>query len=96
MFLTVVNPTDDGHYRVHKRLVVHAVLAMEVDGLRIGAMKQIIGIYRRILIAKESEDALALLVSNTTEALFRLVLILLNQRLVDIELLCTIISKSSA
>ena len=92
MFLAVVYPADDWYHRVHKRLVVHAVLAMEMDSLRIGTMKQVIGVYCRVLVAKESEDALALLVSNTTEALFRLVLILLDQRLVNIEFLNAVLS----
>ena len=70
MLLTVVNPADDGHYRVHKRLVVHAVFAMEMDGLWIYLMKHVVGIYCCVLIAKESVDVLALLVGGTLEALF--------------------------
>ena len=92
MLLAVVNPADDGHHRVHKRLVVHAVLPMEVQGLRINAMEQVVGVYRCVLVAKESVDTLALLIVDALEALFRLVLILLDQRLVDVELLHAVLS----
>ena len=93
MLLLVVNPADNGHYRVHKRLVVHAVLSVKVDSLRIYFTKHIVSIYRGILVAKESVDVGQLVVSNATEALLRLVFIFLDQCLVHIELLNAIQSR---
>ena len=70
MLLTVVNPSDDGDDTVHEALVVHAVLAMEADGLRIDATEQVEGVDGGVLIAKETVYALAVFVVNAQETLF--------------------------
>ena len=49
-----------------------------------------IGVYRRVLVAKQSVDALAVLVVKVLEAVFRLILVFLDERLVHIELLYTV------
>ena len=90
MLLAVVNPTNDRYHAVHERLVVHAVFAVEMDSLWIDTMKQVVGVYRRVLVAEETIDAVQLVVGDTLEALFRLILVLLDQCFVNIEFLDTI------
>ena len=92
MLLTVVNPTDDGYYRVHKALVVHAMLTVETDGLRIVFTEHVVGVYRGVFIAKETIDTLLLFRGDAFKALLRLLLILLDEGLVDVKLLYPVLS----
>ena len=88
MLLTVVNPSDDGQHRMHERAVVHAVLAMETDGLRIVLTEEVIGMHQRIFVAEETEHMCRLaVVAGMQEVLLGQRAILLHQRLVHVELL---------
>ena len=69
-FLLIVNPADDGDDGVHEALVVHAVFAMEMGGLRILLMEQVIGVDCCVFITEEPVDTLAVLVGQPLEALF--------------------------
>ena len=83
--LAVIDPADDGQDAVHERAVVHAVLAVEADGLRIVLMEQAEGVDQIVLVAEEAEHAAAVLVVKTLEAPFGHLPVLLDQGLVDIE-----------
>ena len=72
---------------MHETLVVHAVLPVESDGLRVVFVKEVVGVHRCVLIAEEAEDAPLLLVVHTAEAELCRLLIGLHQRLCHHEVL---------
>ncbi len=92
VLLAVVDPSDHGHDSMHKRVVVHAVLAVEADGLAVVLCEGVVGMHQRVLVAEESEHPLLLVVGDALEVAFRRQPVLFHQRLVDIELLNAVLS----
>ena len=54
-FLSVVNPSNDGHEIVEDSLFNESVLPVEVDGLGIMLAKEVECVHNRVFIAEESE-----------------------------------------
>ena len=93
MLLSVINPSDYRQHRVHERAVVHAMLAVESYGLRVVGRKRVVSMNQRILVAEEPEHALLLVhIVGMGKVLLRDELILLHQRLVNIEFLHSVLS----
>ena len=91
--LTIVNPTYHRHHRVHKRVVVHPVLAMKTYCRRVVLTKQVIGVHSGILIAKESPYPCRLFFSHLSETLLCHLLILLHQSLCHHEVLYSVLTR---
>ena len=73
---------------MHEGLVVHAVLAMKGNGLRIVGTESVPGVDNGVPVAEEAEDTLSLaLITCMLEIALRELAILLHKRLVHIELL---------
>ena len=77
---------------MHKTVVVHAVFPMETDGRLIMCLENVDGIYCGILITKQSPYPTLLLLSHTTKALLRHLLVGLHQLFSHHKLLYTILS----
>ena len=86
-FLPVVNPADNGYDRVQQYAVVHAVLAVEGDGVAVMRGEQVHRVDYRVGVAEKAEHpVVGLLRRNGGEALGRHILVFLDQRLGDEEL----------
>ena len=92
LLLPVVNPPDDGNHTVHKTAVVHAVLTMEVDGLRVNVAEHVVRVHGGVPVAEETVNTLAVGIVDILEALLGLFPILLDKCLVYVELLHAVLT----
>ena len=77
---------------MHKRLVVHPVFPVKTDSGGILTAEQVVGIYRCILVAKESPHAAPFFGCDTRETLLGHLLVFLHQSLCDDKVLHPILS----
>ena len=78
---------------MHKRVIVHTMLAMKPHSLGVVFTKQIVGIHGGILIAEESPHAVLLVIIDTIETFLGYILVLFYQGLCYNKVLHPILTR---